>query len=201
MNAIDKTEANYCEQSASYSSTAGTLPASAGAGPSYAAQVPDARIDQQQQRHIASPHSAASSSAASHGHAYAPVMGGASYPPNAMGPGAAGLGIGPSAGPPPPPPDLRLTVPATTQATSWHQPSAHYSSDLSASAHRAAWFPTDYMSAAAASPAAGMPGSAQSYQSYARMPAPMSAQSMPAGDSRLMPLHDYDGPGQPTSSS
>ena len=144
----------------------------------------------QHQRHIASPHSTASS-AASHGHVYAPAMtaNAGPYSTNAMGP--TGLGIGPSAGPPP---DLRLSVPVTTaanQATSWHQPSTHYSSDFSAGGP---WFPAD--SYVNASPATG---SAQSYQSYQRMP-PMNAHPMSA-DGRLMPLHEYDSRGQPTSTS
>lgn len=206
-------EANHCGQSASYASTAGTLPNSAGAGPSYtaAAQVPDARMEQthhqHQRHHVASPHSTVSSAPSHHGHVYAPTMP-ATYSTNAMGPTAAGigLGLGPSAGHPPP--DLRLTVPVTTaanQTTSWHQPSAHYSSDLSATGGRGSWaFPTtaDYMGQQQVSPVTGMPGSAQGYhqqQSYPRMP-PMSAQPMSA-DGRLMPLHDYDGQGQPTSSS
>lgn len=139
-----------------------------------------------QQRHVASPHSTASS-AASHGHVYAPGP----YSTAAMGPG--GLGIGPSAGPSA---DPRLAVPVTTaanQTTSWHQPSAHYSNDLSSSGR---WYgATDYLHAA---PATGMPGSG-AYQSYQRFP-PMTSQSM-AADVRLMPLHEYDSPGQPTSTS
>lgn len=157
--------------------------------------MPDARMEQPRQRHAVSPHLEVTS-AASHGHVYAPAMtaNAGPYSTNAMGP--AGLGLGPSAGHPP---DLRLAVPVTTaaanQTTSWHQPSAHYSSDPSATGREPWAFPASYMSAA---PATGMPGSAQSYQSY-RMP-PMNPQAMSA-DNRPMSLHAYDVHGQPTTTS
>ena len=212
-------------QSASYSSTAGTLPsAPPAAGPSYAPAAATQVSEHAHARPVASPqHHPASSAAASHGpYAYAPAMTGHhSYhtTSSAIGPGAAGLGIGPGPSAGHPPPDLRLSVPVTTmgQTTSWHQPSAHYSSDLSATsaggARATSWsFPAvDYMGAAAA-PATGMPGQsgvggggAGHYpQAYSRMPPMMPAAG--AADGRLMPsLHEYEGQhqhhGQPTSSS
>lgn len=138
-------------------------------------------------------------------------MAGSAYAaPNAMG---LGIGGGPSA-------DLRLAVPggqgvpvttAPNQTTGWHQPSAHYSSDLSAGAGRGgSWaFPStaDYMGAGS-SPATGMPG-AYHQQAYPPQRLPQMS-SMSAGDNRLMPLQGYDGSGgggggggggQPTSRS
>jgi hypothetical protein len=165
-------------QSASYSSTAGALPAhGAGPGPGYSSgRTSDVGIEQPQTRPIASPLST-SSSATSHGNAFAPNIIANVYSTQAMGP--TGLGIGTPAGPP----DLRLAVPvtATSQATSWHQPSANYTSDLSATG-RGSWdFPGTYLTA---SPATGMPTSAQSYQ-YA------TAQSCPP-QARFVPLQGYE---------
>jgi hypothetical protein len=167
-----------CLQSASYSSTAGALPAhGAGPGPGYSSgRASDVGIEQPQTRPIASPLST-SSSATSHGNAFAPNIAANVYSTQAMGP--TGLGIGTPAGPP----DLRLAVPvtATSQATSWHQPSANYTSDLSATG-RGSWdFPGTYLTA---SPATGMPTSAQSYQ-YA------TAQSCPP-QARFVPLQGYE---------
>lgn len=172
---IDK--ALTCLQSASYSSTAGALPTpGAGAGPGFSGGRPsDVAIEQPQTRPMASPLST-SSSATSHGNAYAPNMAANVYSSQAMGP--TGLGIGAVAAPP----DLRLTVPltATSQATSWHQPAANYASDLSAG--RGSWdFPGAYMSA---SPATGLPTTAQSYP-YS------TAQHIPP-QARFVPLQSYE---------
>jgi len=186
MNKTRRQRLTFCAQSASYASTAGTLSNIAAAGPSYAAaQVPDSRVQQQYpKRPIASPHSA-SGAVASHAHAYASSPG--PYTTNAMG--SAGIGLGPSAGPP----DLRLAVPVTTsQTTSWHQPSAHYSHDLV----RGSWdYSGGYMSA---SPATGMPGSAQAYSYHQQRIPPMSGHAM-ASDSRTMHLHNYDDQSQQVS--
>ena len=168
-----------CLKSASYSSTAGALPTpGAGAGPGYSGGRPsDVAIEQPQTRPGASPLST-SSSATSHGNAYAANM---VYASQAMG--ATGLGIGAVAGPP----DLRLAVPATSQATSWHQPSANYSSDISAV--REHWpFPATYMTA---SPATGLPTTAQSY-------AYSAAQSCPP-QAHFVPLQRYEGQSQQTT--
>lgn len=163
------------------------------AASSYAPGRPsDAGIEQQQQqRSIISPRSS-SSSATSHGHAYAP-------PPhmsanNMYGSHAAGLalGLGPAAGHP----DLRLSVPtsAGAQATSWHQPSPHYSSELAAAGRT--W---DFGGYVGASPATGLPGSAQSYGYAQRVSSLTGAAAMPS-ETRFVPLHDYEGH-QPTTST
>ena len=173
-----------CLQSASYSSTAGALPTpGAGAGPGYSsARTSDVGIEQPHARPIASPLST-SSSATSHGNAYAPNLAAAVYNSQAMGP--TGLGIGAATGPP----DLRLSVPVTvtSQATSWHQPSVNYSSDLSATG-RGSWdFPGTYYSA---SPATGLPTSAQSYP-YSERLSSLTGQPLPQ-QARFVPLHGYE---------
>ncbi|KAL9534069.1 hypothetical protein SMMN14_01919 [Sphaerulina musiva] len=172
--------ANMFLQSASYSSTAGVLHAP---GSSYAMNRPsDMGMDQ---RSAASPRSASSS--ASYTHVYAPSqMQHNVYSPHGM---PTGLGIGPSAGHP----DPRLSVPtsAGAQATSWHQPSGHYASDLGYSNF------TGYL----ASPATGLPGTAQqSYGYQQRIPSLTGPTAMPA-EARFVPLHDYESQGQPTSTS
>lgn len=179
-----KRSANKCMQSASYSSTAGALHTPSAAGPSYGAgRGSDGGMEQQ--RPAASPLST-SSSATSHGHAYAPNM------PNTYSTqpvASAGLGIGLSA-----PPDLRLTVPSvpvttTNQTTSWHTPSANYSNDLSGTG-RGNWeFGGGYMGP---SPATGLPSSAQSYN-YAppRVPSLTGQPPTMPNDGRFVPLQDY----------
>jgi hypothetical protein len=176
----DWTLLTTCEQSASYSSTAGALHTPI-AGPSYASAATGGRpsdtglVDPHQQaRAVASPRST-SSSAGSHGHAYAPAMvtSATAYSPIHGGAvsagGTTGLGIGPSAGAPP---DLRLTSvpsvpgPGHQQTTSWHQPQGTYSSDLSATgsmaANRASWdFNSSYLGS---SPATGLPSSVHAFQ-------------------------------------
>ena len=181
-------------QSASYSSTAGALHTpGTGAGPSYSAsRNSEVGIEQPQARPVASPMST-SSSATSHGNAYAASMTANAYASSTMG--AAGLGIGPAAGPQ----DLRLTVPvsAANQTTSWHQPSAIYSTDLSASG-RGSWnFPGPYMTA---SPATGMPSSVPSYQYSDRVPSLTSQAIMPT-QARFVPLQDYEVQSHQTSSA
>ncbi|KAK5175575.1 uncharacterized protein LTR77_000714 [Saxophila tyrrhenica] len=172
--------------SASYSSTAGALhtPGAGASSSSYSAsRASEIGLEHPHSRPIASPHST-SSSATSHGNAYAANMATSAYALPAMGP--TGLGIGPSAGPPS---DLRLTVPtsATHETTSWHQPSAHYSSDLSAT--RGSWdYPHTYLSA---SPATGLPSSAQSYQFANRIPS-LSAHPGIADTARFVPLQQYE---------
>ena len=172
-------------QSASYSSTAGVLHVP---GSSYPMSRPsDMGMDQ---RPAASPRSASSS--ASHSHVYAqPQMQHTVYSPHGMPHGAmpAGLGIGPSPGHP----DPRLSVPtsAGAQTTSWHQPSAHYGSDLGYSTF------SGYL----ASPATGLPGTAQqSYNYQQRIPSLTGPTAMPA-EARFVPLQDYEGQGQPTSTA
>ena len=181
-------------QSASYSSTAGALHTpGTGAGPSYSSsRSSEVGIEQPQTRPVASPLST-SSSATSHGNAYAASMATHAYAANVMGP--SGLGIGPAAGPQ----DLRLTVPvsAAHQTTSWHQPSATYSTDLSATG-RGSWeFPSTYMHA---SPATGLPSSAHSYQYSDRVPSLTSQAVMPA-QARFVPLQHYEDQSHQTSSA
>ncbi|KXT08765.1 hypothetical protein AC579_4930 [Pseudocercospora musae] len=178
---------NIEKDSASYSSTAGALhPGASG----YAAARPsDAGMDQ---RAAASPRSA-SSSAASHSHVYAPPP-----MPNPYSPHAAmqsGLGIGSSAAYS----DPRLAVPtsAGAQTTSWHQPSAHYSTDLSGTRQDWSFGVGQYLSA---SPATGLPGTAQSYPYQQRIPSLTGPAAMPA-EARFVPLHDYETHSQPTSTS
>lgn len=172
-------------QSASYSSTAGVLHVP---GSSYLPNRPsDMGMDQ---RPAASPRSA--SSTASHSHIYAPSqMHHNVYSPHGMPHGVmpAGLGIGPSAGHP----DPRLSVPtsAGAQTTSWHQPSAHYAPELGYSTF------SGYLT----SPATGLPGTAQQSYSYQqRIPSLTGPTAMPA-EARFVPLQDYEGQGQPTSTS
>ncbi|KAK4506027.1 hypothetical protein PRZ48_003992 [Zasmidium cellare] len=171
----------------SYSSTAGVLHTPNMS--TYAASRPsDANLEQ---RPAASPRST-SSSAASHGHAYAPpAMPHNVYSPHAAG--AQGLGVGPPAGPA----DLRLAVPtsAGAQTTSWHQPAAHYSSDLAAGGR--GWDFGGYLSAA---PATGLPGTAHSYPYQQRIPSLTGPAAMPS-EARFVPLHDYESQSQPTSTS
>jgi hypothetical protein len=140
-------------------------------------------VDVPSARPIASPRST-SSSATSHGNAFAANMATSAYAAGAMGP--TGLGIGPSAGPPS---DLRLAVPTPTAhpTTSWHQPQTHYSHDMSAT--RGSWdFPSAYPSA---SPATGLPSSAQSYQFPNRMPSMMGQPEMGDGG-HFVPLQRYE---------
>lgn len=138
------------------------------------------------QRIAASPRSTTNSAPPN---AYAPVSNLAVYTANASG--SAGLGLSVSAGPP----DLRLTVPGTgtAQTTSWHQPSAHYSSDPSATG-RASWDFGQYFDA---SPATGLPGSAQSLHYQQRMPSISQPASM--AETKFVPLQDYQDYGQRTS--
>lgn len=167
-------------QSASYSSTAGALH-TPGASSYPASRPSDVGLEQ---RPAVSPHSQ-SSSTASHGHAYAPVhMQHSAYPPHAAG--AAGLGAGPSA-------DLRIAVPtsAGAQTTSWHQPAAHYASDL---ATGGTW---DFRTYMGASPATGLPGSAQSYPYQQRI----SSLTGPGAMSEHTRYSDYDGQSHPTTNA
>ncbi|KAK4544622.1 hypothetical protein LTR36_004194 [Oleoguttula mirabilis] len=205
--------ANHILQSASYSSTAGALHPTA--GPSYTApRAPDAGVEQQQQyqqRPVASPRST-SSSVTSQGHAahvYASSMTTNAYSPHVAAP--IGLGLGPSAGPPTT--DMRLAVSAVSaagQTTSWHQPSAHYSHDLSSTTTfrtpSTSWdFGGSYMSS---SPVTGLPTSAQAYQ-YQPQPAQQQQQRFPSltsqtgmpTENRFVPLQDYEDQSQPTSTA
>jgi len=171
--------------SASYSSTAGALHTPVAT--SYSVSRPsDAGFEQ---RTAASPRST-SSSIASQGHAYAAAhMQHGAYPTHAAG--TAGLSAGPSAGPP----DLRIAVPtsAGAQSTSWHQPAAHYTSDLAGAG--GTW---DFRSYMGASPATGLPGTAQSYPYQQRISSLTGPGAMPE-HARFAPLHGYDG--HPTSSA
>lgn len=174
-------------QSASYSSTAGTLQTPGLSTYAMSRPTDAGAIDH---RPLASPRSASSST--SHGHAFAtPQIPQQMYTPHAGMP--TGLGIGPSAGQA----DARLTVPtsAGAQATSWHQPSAHYASDLAGTGRD--WSFSGYLS----SPATGLPGTAQSYAPYQhRIPSLTGPASIPA-EARFVSLQDYEGHGQPTSTS
>ncbi|GAB7359042.1 hypothetical protein MBLNU230_g5114t1 [Neophaeotheca triangularis] len=196
--------------SASYSSTAGALHGPATSAYSATGRASDAGMEQhhQSQRRAVSPRST-SSSAPSHGHAYPPSMSTHVYSPHApIGSAGVGLGLGPqpSAGPP----ELRLAVPgavsdSTGQTTSWHQPSTHYSNDLSASASAArgsSWDFAAYMPINTPISGAGLPGSTQYAQQYptSRVPSLSSATALPS-DGRFAPLHDYDETGQQTSSA
>ncbi|KAI7187950.1 hypothetical protein KC363_g5727 [Hortaea werneckii] len=196
--------------SASYSSTAGLLQSAA--GPGYTAHPgPDAGIDHQH-RAAVSPRSTSSSttSHAAHGYpsavlptnAYSPAHGHIGTPVTAAG----GLGLGPSAGPP----DLRLAVPGSTASSttlpSWHQPSTHYSSDLSSSAtlrtpSTGTWdFGGNYLHGSAVSPATGLPSSAQAYDYQPARFSTLTGQStMPTEHTRFVPLQYYGDQSQPTS--
>ena len=158
----------------------------AGAGPSYSgARASDVGIEHPQQRPVASPHST-TSSATSLGRAYAPTMTTNAYTPQSMG--SSVLGLGPSAAPP----DLRLTLPVSgvSQSTSWHP---HYSTDLSGPGN---WnFGGGYPSA---SPATGLPSSAQTIQYTPRFPSLTNQPAMPV-EARFVPLQTYEGQGQQTS--
>ncbi|KAH9844954.1 regulator medusa [Teratosphaeria destructans] len=120
----------------------------------------------------------------------------------------ASVGIGPSGGPP----DLRLGVPVSDagHSTSWHQPQAAYSSDLSAARQNSASW--EYNSYLGGSPATGLPSSAHAYayqqphmSQSPRYPSLTSSQAgmlptMEAG--RFVPLQDYEAQhGQPTSTA
>ncbi|KAI7120749.1 hypothetical protein KC324_g18440 [Hortaea werneckii] len=196
--------------SASYSSTAGLLQSAA--GPGYTAHPgPDTGIENQH-RAAASPRSTSSSttSHAAHGYpsavlptnAYSPAHGHIGTPVTAAG----SLGLGPSAGPP----DLRLAVPGSTASSttlpSWHQPSAHYPSDLSSSAtlrtpSTGTWdFGGDYLHGSAVSPATGLPSSAQAYDYQpARFSALTGQATVPTEHTRFVPLQYYGDQSQPTS--
>jgi len=69
--------------------------------------------------------------------------------------------------------------------------------------NRDAWEYNTYISN---SPATGLPGSAPSYgypqqqQHTMRLPS-FSAQSTMSGEARFVPLHDYEDPGQPTTTT
>ncbi|KAK5121595.1 hypothetical protein LTR85_004767 [Meristemomyces frigidus] len=182
------------------------------ASPSYSApRGSDAGVEQQyQQRPGASPRST-SSSVASHGHAahaYASVMTTNAYSPHVAAP--AGLGLGPSQGTPA---DLRLAVPAVSaagQTTSWHQPSAHYSHDLSSTTNTLLRTPSTsweygggYMSS---SPATGLPTTAQAYQyqpaQHHQLPFPsLTSQTAMATGNRFVSLQAYEDQSQPTSTA
>ncbi|KAI5368154.1 hypothetical protein Slin15195_G032880 [Septoria linicola] len=170
-------------QSASYSSTAGVIHPS---GSSYAVSRPsDVGIDQ---RAAASPRSASSS--ASHSHVYAPPqMTHNMYAAHVNSHAAMAAGLGPSAQGHP---DPRLAVPTSAGAqttASWHQPSVHYAPDLGYSNF-------SYL----ASPATGLPGTAQqSYGYQQRIPSLTGPSAMPA-EARFVPL-DYESQGQPTSTT
>jgi hypothetical protein len=113
-------------------------------------------------------------------------------------------GFGPSAGPP----DLRLTVPGA----GGYQPASHYSSsDLSAASSAGRGNSWDFGTYISASPATGLPGSAQAthYQFGIGAGQPQqqristisahSAQSVNEG--RFLPLYDQDEASQQTSSA
>lgn len=192
-------------QSASYSSTAGALHQPVAGASSYG-RGSTAGLDpsQQMQRPIASPLSTSSSIP----HAYATTMTTQGYAG-----GSAGLGIGPSAGPP----DLRLTVPGAgaghQHTASWHQPGAsHYSSsatDLSGSGSGARGASWDFGSYMGASPATGLPGSAQAAQYQYGMSTASGQQRVPSlqqhhssqamNEGRFLPLYEQDNGSQQTS--
>jgi len=191
---------NSTSQSASYSSTAGALHQPVAGASSYG-RGSTAGLDpsQQMQRPIASTLSASSSIP----HAYATTMTTQGYAG-----GSAGLGIGPSAGPP----DLRLAVPgAGHQTASWHQPGAsHYSSsatDLGGSASGARGASWDFGSYMGASPATGLPGSAQAAQYQYGMSTGSGQQRIPSlqhssqamNEGRFLPLYEQDEGSQQTS--
>ena len=199
------TATNTVSQSASYSSTAGALHQPV-AGASTYGRGSTTGLDPSQAMHrpIASPMGSSSSIP----HAYATTMTTQGYAS-----GSAGLGIGPSAGPP----DLRLAVPGAGagQTASWHQPpvgASHYSSsatDLSGSASGARGASWDFGSYMGASPATGLPGSAQAahYQygmstasaQQQRIPSLQQHSSQVMNEGRFLPLYEQDEGGQQTS--
>lgn len=175
-------------QSASHSSTAGALPGamSYAAGRSSEAGT-EVRLG-------ASPRSTSSSIAypsSNLADAYSPHMG---------VPG--GMSIGPSMMGAALPPDLRLTMPTVAgaaQATTWSNPAARYSTDLSASTSRSLIDCGGYLSS---SPATGLPSSAQSLHFPAHgYPAPLTAQPGLPTEARFVSLQDYEDAGHPTTSS
>jgi hypothetical protein len=207
--------ADHTSQSASYSSTAGALHSAV--GPSYAGRGPDAGIDTVGIVHTsarptgASPQST-SSSATSHAAAYATThqvyhtATSSAYSPHA-GVASAGLGMGPSGALPAAPTDMRLSVPgpavsAAGQTTSWHQPSAHYTTDVAAIQQpgRSAW---DYNQMMGSAPT-GMPGTVTSYgysyQQQSQLPS-LTGQSVMPTEGRFVPLPDYDQQSHPTSTA
>lgn len=119
-------------QSASYSSTAAALPSPGMMGPG---------------RHQMPAHSPPSANSSSGSMVYPPNMTATTMSAHHAGL-SQGMG-GVSAGHP----DLRLNMPVS-QNVSWHQPSAHYSNDLS-NAGRGSWDFSQYMDPAATQP--GMP--------------------------------------------
>lgn len=207
--------ANHILQSASYASTAGVLQPAAGSN--YTSSRPSDAGIEQQQRAAASPRSTPSSGTSHAVHAYAPAaMPNTTYPPahahahaGALGPASSGLGIGPSADPP----DLRLAVPVSaagqTTSTSWHQPSASYSSDLSSAAtlrtpSTGTWDYTgaNYLPSSTISPATGLPSSAQAYNYQSmRFPSLTSQAPMPNEHTRFVPLQGYQEQSQPSTTS
>jgi hypothetical protein len=128
-------------------------------------------------------------------HAYASAMTTQAY-------AGGSAGFGPSAGPP----DLRLSVPGA----GGYQPASHYSSsDLSAASSAGgrgnSW---DFGTYISASPATGLPGSAQATQYQYGIGAgqpqqqrvsSISAQSVNEG--RFLPMYDQDEASQQTSSA
>jgi hypothetical protein len=193
-------DANLYLQSASYSSTAGALHQPVASASGYA-RGSDTALDPlhyQSHRPIASPMSTTSASS----HVYATSMTTQAYHG-----GSAGLGVGPSAGPP----DLRLTVPGAgghQTASSWQRPTSvsHYSTDLSGSASVAQGSQWDFGTyTMGASPATGLPSSAQStaYQynlgssaqtQQQRLPLFSTSQAAHAmTEGRFLPLYGQEG--------
>lgn len=131
-------------------------------------------------------------------HAYASAMTTQAY-------AGGSAGFGPSAGPP----DLRLAVPGA----GGYQSAAHYnSSDLSAASGAARGNSWDFGTYISASPATGLPGSAQAtqyqygigagqpqQQRISTLAAQQSAHSMNEG--RFLPLYDQDEASQQTSTA
>lgn len=173
-------------QSASYSSTAGAMPQQMPSAVGYS-RGSDAGM-----RQMVSPLATTGPS-----HAYASAMTTQAY-------AGGSAGYGPSAGPP----DLRLTVPAA----GGYQPASHYStSELSAVSNGGRGNSWDFGTYISASPATGLPGSAQAthyqYGIGAGQPqqqrvsslAAHSAQSMNEG--RFLPLYDQEEASQQTSTA
>lgn len=102
-------------------------------------------------------------------------------------------------------PDVRLTVPppAASQATSWHQPSPHYSHDVSGPIRGTAWdLSSPYMhpSSAMGMPS-GLPHSTPSHPNYTANMPPMQMSghpAMPVG-ARFVPLQNYQDHSHQTS--
>jgi hypothetical protein len=129
-------------------------------------------------------------------HAYASAMTTQAY-------AGGSAGFGPSAGPP----DLRLTVPGA----GGYQPTSHYIiSDLSATSSAGRGNSWDFGTYISASPATGLPGSAQAthyqYGIGAGQPQQQRISSLAASvqsmnEGRFLPMYDQEEASQQTSSA